>query len=330
MIAAKDYVERPSLSTFLSGIDQVAAFKTFFSMDPSSGKRYTNPLRKDKNPGCSFFIGSDGVIKLNDFAEGRIYNIVDLLKENKQLSFIEALNLLKENHNSGEACFNSAIFASKKTILQVKIRSYEQHDLDYWARFGITESTLKKFNVFAVSSVYLNKKLVKRSTQKNPIYAYYFPSTGHLKVYRPLTPIQEDKWMGNVNDQDINGLDQLEYFGDNLIITKSLKDVMTLYELGFPAIAPQGENMDIQVNMFSNLFSNIVILYDNDGDFSTTTTRGEKGKGAAQKLAEKYGIPAVFIPDGEPKDISDYYYKHGKDASVCLISTLLKTSYQKI
>lgn len=258
MIDAKKYNEgRPSLPSLLSEIDQIQAFKTFFQMDPSSGKRYTNPLRKDNNPGCSFFVSSDGVIKLNDFAEGRIYNIIDLLKASRNISFIEALNLLRSEHPNTE-CLK--VPTRKSPLLQVKVREFEPEDLDYWGTFGISLSTLKLFNVFAVHSVYMDKRLIKRSTKKNPIYAYFFPKTGHLKIYRPLTPISEDKWMGNVNDQDINGLDQLDYFGDQLIITKSLKDVMTLYELGISSIAPQGETIDININMFSSLFPNSVFI----------------------------------------------------------------------
>lgn len=55
--------------------------------------------------------------------------------------------------------------------------------------------------------------------------------------------------------------------GDYLVITKSMKDVMTLYNLGIPAIAPISENCflsESQYNKLKNKYKNLILLYDND------------------------------------------------------------------
>lgn len=55
--------------------------------------------------------------------------------------------------------------------------------------------------------------------------------------------------------------------GEYLVVTKSLKDVMTLYSLGIPAIAPISENCflsESQYNRLKERFKYIVLLYDND------------------------------------------------------------------
>jgi len=55
--------------------------------------------------------------------------------------------------------------------------------------------------------------------------------------------------------------------GDYLVITKSLKDVMALYEFGIPAIAPCSENLFVTEAQYSRLkakFKRIYLLYDND------------------------------------------------------------------
>lgn len=54
---------------------------------------------------------------------------------------------------------------------------------------------------------------------------------------------------------------------DFLVITKSLKDVMALYEFDIPAIAPCSENLfvtEAQYNRLKNKFKKIFLLYDLD------------------------------------------------------------------
>lgn len=55
--------------------------------------------------------------------------------------------------------------------------------------------------------------------------------------------------------------------GDYVVITKSLKDVMVLYEFGIPAIAPISENCYLTEAQHAKLvrrFKHVVLLYDND------------------------------------------------------------------
>ncbi|MEG0773577.1 toprim domain-containing protein [Clostridium sp.] len=55
--------------------------------------------------------------------------------------------------------------------------------------------------------------------------------------------------------------------GEYLILTKSLKDVMTLYKFGIPAIAPISENCFLSEHQYNRLkerFKHIFLFYDND------------------------------------------------------------------
>ena len=55
--------------------------------------------------------------------------------------------------------------------------------------------------------------------------------------------------------------------GDYVVITKSLKDVMVLYEFNIPAIAPNSETLfisDKQLEKLKSKFKNIIVFYDND------------------------------------------------------------------
>lgn len=65
----------------------------------------------------------------------------------------------------------------------------------------------------------------------------------------------------------IQGTHMLPKSGEYLVITKSMKDCMVLYELGIPAIAPCSETTFISDSQYRKLkerFDNIVILWDND------------------------------------------------------------------
>lgn len=107
--------------------------------------------------------------------------------------------------------------------------------------------------------------------------------------------------------------------GDILVITKSLKDVMVLYELGITAIAPNSENLfvtDLQYNKLSEKFKNIIVLYDND----------LAGINGMRKIKHQYPkVKAIYIPRKyEAKDISDFYKKYGKDKTLELIDMAKK------
>lgn len=54
---------------------------------------------------------------------------------------------------------------------------------------------------------------------------------------------------------------------DYIVVTKSLKDVMTLYEYGITAIAPCSENeflTESQYKRLKNKYKHVILLYDND------------------------------------------------------------------
>ena len=113
----------------------------------------------------------------------------------------------------------------------------------------------------------------------------------------------------------IQGYRQLPKQGDLLVITKSMKDVMCLYDLGITAIAPNSETLFISEEELENLskrFKVISVLYDQD----------KAGKANMAKIRKIY--PDLFyfvIPKNlNAKDISDFYKKYGRDRTLELIN----------
>ncbi|MBQ0113513.1 MAG: toprim domain-containing protein [Bacteroidales bacterium] len=102
--------------------------------------------------------------------------------------------------------------------------------------------------------------------------------------------------------------------GEYLVITKSLKDVMTLYQFGISAVAPISENTfisDTQMASLTNRFKTIVMFYDND----------RPGLRAMINNRKKFpNLIPLWIPwKYKAKDISDFYAKYKKDKLLSLI-----------
>ena len=115
-----------------------------------------------------------------------------------------------------------------------------------------------------------------------------------------------------------SSLEQLKYDCKYLLITSSLKDLMTFDKLSIgniESIAPDSENTMISETVIKELKSKyfkIIILFDND----------EPGIKAAQKYKEKYGLDYVILP--LEKDLSDSVKLHGIDKVKEVLFPLLK------
>ena len=320
----------------LSRVTQEELFIYYLDRDPNEYGLMTNPLRQDKNPGCSFFTNpNSGRIYFNDFAADIKYDIFDVIKEKFDINYRQALIRIDEDFKlgiiNGKPCKErqEVLPAPKpKKIIQVIQKDWEQWELDYWLQYGITQSTLELFNVFPVKEVYVNKKLKFTTSKDNPIFCYYFPKTKNVKIYMPLSPTKKDKWRSSCTIKDIQGNDQLPFTGDLLLITSSLKDAMCLYELGYSAIAPQQEGTSLSVSYVDSLkdtFKRVVLFFDNDGTFYPDKGQSGKGKEATKKASKKYDIPYIFTGSDAYKDISDYYKQYGKEKTIELLTKILKT-----
>ena len=99
-----------------------------------------------------------------------------------------------------------------------------------------------------------------------------------------------------------------------IVITKSMKDVMCLYEFGIPAIAPNSENLfltEAQYNRIRKKYNKCIVLYDND----------LAGVSNMNKIRKQYSeISVAFIPRKYgAKDISDFRALYGKKRTIELL-----------
>ena len=116
------------------------------------------------------------------------------------------------------------------------------------------------------------------------------------KIYQPYS--KEFKWTNNTNYTVHQGYRQLPDSGELLVITKSLKDVMSLLDvIGITAVGIQSESVmmkDSVMNEYKRRFTKVICLFDND----------DAGKRLSKKYSDKYNVPHFFMPEME--DVTDF------------------------
>jgi hypothetical protein len=315
-----------------SKFSQKDIIESFIGTTIDFKKPILSPLRYERNPSFTFKLTNNNDIIWTDWGTGetgdvikliqKLYNcsyakaieiIYDRLKNNKKILLVNNQENLKikENDEYKKQNVNSSII--------IKDQFFTETDKKYWNSYCINLSTLCKYNVYSVKYLWYNGRLIKTYSNKNPIYAYRF-TYDDKTTYKIYFPFEQKgrKWITNTTKRDIQGYAQLPEKGNLLIITKSLKDVMVFYELGYFAIAPQAESINIEdkfIDKLYNRFDNIVVFYDND----------LQGINQSKKLKEKFGLEYVNIPKNEyfVKDISDFAKKYGKDETKKFLKKLL-------
>lgn len=308
----------------LSRISDEQIFNHFGNLNIKPNVAYNCCFHEDRTPSMYFKRLSDGKLHYTCFGCGAKGDAINFVQELYKITFKESIKLIVDTIEGNE---NGYIKPTKPTEFKVEpretviipyFRNYIEVDRDYWTQFYITLKTLKKYEVFPCSKVFILGKndLEINHIPNNPIYAYKMDKDKY-KIYRPYMTSKKGKFFSNVDNTYIQGMTQLPEKGDKLFITSSLKDVMVLSELGYDAIAPQSENAELSEKLIDFLyasFKEIYLLYDSD----------EAGYKFGNKLAEQFGFKPLYIPESyETKDISDFIKKYGPEKARELILNLL-------
>ncbi|MGK2861905.1 MAG: hypothetical protein ACSLE0_08225, partial [Chitinophagaceae bacterium] len=167
---------------------------------------------------------------------------------------------------------------------------------------------LIQYNVTPIEYYFINGAIIK--TDK---YAYAFieykDGQETYKIYQPFN--KDFKWINNHNDSIWQGWNQLPPKGEILIITKSLKDVMSITDvLGIPSVSLQSESVHPKRIVMKELhfrFEDIYLLYDNDFDKEQNW-----GQLFAKSVASEFNLYNIAIQDSRKcKDFSDLVKEYG-------------------
>lgn len=296
----KDNVELVTLDWILSKVTEYDIYSAYLG-NFKVGMIYNSPFRKDKNPsfGC-YYSRRTKQLMFKDHGTGDCGNVIKFVQlftglTNYSDILNDIVNKLKITNNT-QLVSSKQYIPSQETVIGVVRQDFTKTDTDYWSQYNISKQTLKKFDVSSIK-YYLCNGIVKGIYKDtNPMYAYKVYN--HFKIYKPLAD-KYTKWRNNLTENDIQGFKQLPKTGDILIITKSLKDVMCLYEMGIPAISPSSESTWISpkiLNVLKNRFKRIVIIFDRD-------SAGFKN---VRKIYKETNLDFLFVHKKfKSKDISD-------------------------
>jgi hypothetical protein len=308
-------------------IDSYNIFIQYCNGFEQLNKAFKSPLRDDDEKPSAFIIFYEGDLLFKDFGKGS-YRAIDFVMALYNLNYYEALqkincdfNLKLGNDydpNYTETIHlkkpNDEFIEKKPCIIIIKKRPYTDLDKQYWINnYHIKENTLTSFNVVPISHFSINDYLYFSEPLSYSYNYYWEKDIFRRKIYQPLS---YNKWYSN-GGLIVQGEGMLPKKGGLLIITSSLKDVMTLYELGYTAIAPTSESSFVPEKYFykqSGRFKKIILFMDSD----------VPGMQSNEKLSKKWNLNYVSIPQGYgTKDISDFVKKYGQLEAIKMLYRII-------
>lgn len=287
---------------------------------------FRSPLRRDDKPTCSFYRDKRGRLIMKDFSGAFSGDAFAVVMEKFQCSYYIALQIIANDFgiiqrkdmqkHKPKIEYSGIKFEEKESAkIQIQTRSFNEKELNWWLSYGITKQTLEKFRVYPVDKVWLNDQLFYQNLDNKLVFGYYGGIKDGNELWRCYFPQRKAyKFISNWKSNQIQGVHMLPNCGDFVIITKSLKDVMCLYEFNIPAIAPCSENLFLSQDQYSNLskrFKKIFLLYDQD----------IPGVNAARKIKKEFPeVEILLTPWHSAKDISDYRKAYGYKKTLDLIN----------
>lgn len=327
-----------------SRVNSLEVFKSYCSNFDVS-KPIHSPFRKDSNPSLGFFVGRKDEIVFKDLATGETGDCLDFVQKLFSITYFEALSKIACDFQFGQCEFfykdmsyNSSNISRlnanqieslrssfKKPTLTVKTRDWNSSDASYWFSLGITFKILQFYNVHPVELIFINDTVIKA----DPLSYVYVTIEDNIEYYKVYQPFNKDgkKWFSSQNSEMLLGWNQLPERGTDLIITKSMKDVMSIVAtLKIPCVALQSETTGISdslIECINKRFTDIYVLFDNDYDKEVNI-----GKIKGREITDRVGGIQLEIPDiYQSKDYSDLILNlsknKNKDSAIMEASELI-------
>lgn len=247
-----------------------------------------------------------------DFSTGLNGNIIDLVKYKYNIDYQQAVEKICEDYGIDNKFtpyqFNSRTYK----VSDMTTRYWNDNDINYWGSYHIPKVTLERYNVYPISSYSMSDGYNKLTFNYPLCYSY---NTCDGTTYKIYNPGQDRKFIKVCNT--IQGLEQLTYSKDILVICSSLKDLMCLITAvpEVEAIAPDSENTplpdDVIVHIKSS-YRHIFTMFDNDA----------AGLSNMAKYKKEYDIDFMVL--NIMKDIADCNKNYGINTTRINVLNILK------
>ena len=310
----------------LSKVNQESIMQYYTGNDVTSKKLVTSCLRSDNHVTVGYYKSKSGILYMHDFATNEHLDCWNVVMRLYNCSFYKALNIIANDFGLSDTNVVPTkiniipeIKETESSIIQVQIKDFTDRELEWWKSFGISKKTLKKYHIFSVQHVFLNGELKFTSSEQCPNYGYYFGKDKNnkekWKIYFPMRT--EFRFLNNTSKKLLQGYKQLPKTGDLLVISKSMKDIMAMYEFNIPAVAPNSETLfinDKQLEEFKSRFKHILIFYDSDrpGKYNMAKIRREHPE-----------LNYYFLPRYLSKDFTDTIRQVGVDKMKELVNQFM-------
>lgn len=311
-----------------SQIDQLEVWRDILNPGISLYQLTTNPFRPDSHPNC-YLRDRGGLLLFTDFAYPA-YNkftcihavaeifgcTLDMAAQHvhniyisKMYSLHQATSRPQTKLSTIRATDNPGRLIHFIPFTQQGKACYTNLDREYWQKRFVSSRQLEKLNVFSVHHYWIGSQIYYPT---HPAYAYYFPTTAHVKIYIPA----KKEFFGTVTTTDIWKVDR----GSNVcVITKSAKDVLVLENLlpDYDIHAFQSEGVVPDLTPYRD-YDKVIIFYDND------TTGIEKSRNLRLMLTNAVEI---CIPSHlNSKDSDELVVHHGFNFAQDTVHNLIENA----
>jgi hypothetical protein len=187
--------------------------------------------------------------------------------------------------------------------LVVITKDFGQNHFDYWFHLLERHDTVPFLNRYGVKPLkhleYYSHKTgsVQKYTVYKGVLSFVYELDGRYEIYTPEQPEKKIKkfFYSGLLNSDIFGLGQLPEKVQKLIVCAGKKDCLCLNARNFPAVTFRSEAVfptAEQIQILKDRAEKLFICYDNDFD-----KPGNPGRTQMLKIAEKYAVTPIFLPD---------------------------------
>lgn len=316
MIKSRQSEDHLSKDMILSRIREIDIFSYYCPSFKELGVKFCSELRDDKSPSVSIIIWQNRLLYKDFGHPEHTFDCFSYIMKKYNCSFYDALRVVDNDFGLNLSSFKDTIGFSmgvpatrttkkveqkRVVIIRKRRRKWMRKDQEFWSQFFITKTTLIKFAVCPITHYWINENRFSCDLS----YAYKIG-----KKYKIYSPYEDTKWISNTTRRHVQGYVQLPDRHDICVVTSSLKDVMSLYELGIPAIALQSEMQmpdKALVHELQERFGVIALFYDNDFD-----NLNNPGQTMANKIIREFpNFVNIVLPEQYGvKDLSDYIAKY--------------------
>lgn len=292
-------------------------YEYYFEQDINLNKCYQSVLRDDANFSTGFYLSKNGHLVYNDFANGEKLDCVAFVARKFGVNYYAAANIIAVDFGLIEGTKSSdrpAVIIKRKPlnkeerVIKITAVPYTKEGLEFWAKYGITETELQDNFVYQVGYLCVNDWIVP-SVENEMRFAYLAKTEekNYLKIYSPNN--QEFKWVSSVPMQFIYGLTELPQMSKTLFICKSQKERIIAKKLFTDVIAIGAENTGA---ITKEIVIQLKAQYERIMYFGDCDLPGLKFCEYMESIGtEAYHFPPEWLEKFKIKDLADMIEKWG-------------------